>query len=340
MSKPEKNDLTEKEPVFIKTSPEELTASDERTLNRSSDSEEFSSDLLRLGRTMRLLESFSKDDFDMAVSMLEDFSQASKALAPFTSREKVVIFGSARIDESSPLYASVKELAAMFAASGFVVITGGGPGVMSAGLEGAGPGNALGISVNLPFESPAAFPNVPVVRQRRFFTRKLAMVRKTKGVIVVPGGFGTMDEAFEVLTLLQTGKKSPTPVVFLDPENTGFFDSLIEFISRAGDDGFISKHDTSLFSVCSSEREAFSLVQKFWSNYKKFEGVDGSGLISLKKELSPETLSDLSETYPPFAPFVQESSKDREPVLRFCFDRRNFGLLRKLIDSINDSKTL
>lgn len=272
-------------------------------------------------------------EVEMAASMLADFRSALAALHPFASRDKVVIFGSARITESSPLYGSVRHLAGLFAGAGFVVITGGGPGAMSAGLEGAGPGNALGIAVNLPFESPAAFPDVPVVQQRRFFTRKLAMVRRTRGIVVVPGGFGTLDETFEVLTLLQTGKKSPAPVVLLDPDGSGFFDPFLQMVRRAASDDYISPADTSLFTVCTEPSAAFEHVRRFWSNYAGFSGERGIGRLSLRRAVSDASLAELSARFEVFAPFSFDASA---MTLSIRFDRRNFGLLRQLIDVCND----
>jgi uncharacterized protein (TIGR00730 family) len=276
-------------------------------------------------------------EFDMGVSMVEDFLDASAALHPFVDREKVVIFGSARITNSSNIYASVRTLAGLFADSGYVVITGGGPGVMSAGLEGAGTGNAIGISVELPFESPAEFPDIPVITQQRFFTRKLAMVRKTKGIIVVPGGFGTLDEMFEVLTLLQTGKKSPTPVVLLDPDNSGFFDAVSTLFSVLDEHRFISPNDLHLFSVATTETQAFEMVKRFWSNYVSFTGDGVSGVVKLTRlpdqSALPVLAAELDAEFEPFAPFRLDPSTS-SVVLRF--DKRNYGLLHRLIRRLNE----
>lgn len=270
---------------------------------------------------------------EMATSMLADFHSASLALRPFNDRDKVVIFGSARITEDTSLYRSVVRLARHFADAGFVVITGGGPGAMSAGLEGAGPGNALGIAVNLPFESPASFPDIPVVHQRRFFTRKLAMVRRTRGVVVVPGGFGTMDETFEVLTLLQTGKKSPAPVVLFDPDGSGFFDPFLSMVERAAADNYISPADTSLFAVYTDERSVLEHVRRFWSNFDGFTGADGVGRLTLRNVPSALDLDRLAETFAVFSPL---SFDEKTMTLSIRFERRNFGLLRRLIDACND----
>lgn len=267
-------------------------------------------------------------EVDMAGSILTDLHRSTQLLAPYTDRDKVVIFGSARITSASPVYEAVRDMAARFATEGYVVITGGGPGAMSAGLEGAGPGNAVGISVDLPFESPASFPDIPVITQRRFFTRKLAMVRRTRGVVVVPGGFGTLDELFEVLTLLQTGKKSPAPVVLLDDD--GFWDPLLAFVDRLVERGMIAPPDRALLSVATTPQEAVDRVHSFWKNFRGFSGVDGVGRISLATP--PGDLAALAETFPVFAPFTFDPDSS---TLSITFDRRNFGLLHQLVDALN-----
>lgn len=199
---------------------------------------------------------------------------------------------------------------------------------MSAGLEGAGPGNAVGISVDLPFESPASFPNIPVITQRRFFTRKLAMVRRTRGVVVVPGGFGTLDELFEVLTLLQTGKKSPAPIVLLDDD--GFWEPMIALIDRLTERGMIALPDRSLLSVATSPADAVARVHAFWQNFRGFSGAAGLGHIKLASP--PTDLHALDEQFPVFAPFSFDASTS---VLTITFDRRNFGMLHQLIKVLN-----
>jgi len=297
------------------------------------------------------------DDAAMAASMLADFAATSAALAPFAARDKAVIFGSARIAEDSPIYAATRQLAALLAHEGFVVVTGGGPGVMTAGLEGAGAGNAIGIAIQLPFESPARVLQVPVVLQQRFFTRKLALLRKTRAVVVLPGGFGTLDETFEVLTLLQTGKKSPSPVVLFDPLGNGFFDPLLQMVQKATAAGFVAEQDSFLLHCADSVEDVVSHIRKFWANYVRFEAADGIAHIELRRPLAPSRLALLDEAFTPFAPFSAASTNpSTDPTaipsatlvtdvpapqpthtqLRFRFDRRNYGLLRRLIDALNN----
>ena len=211
-------------------------------------------------------------------------------------------------------------------------------------MEGAGAGNAIGIAIQLPFESPAKVSQVPVVLQQRFFTRKLALLRKTRAVVVLPGGFGTLDETFEVLTLLQTGKKSPSPVVLFDPLGNGFFDPLLQMVQKAADAGFVAEQDSFLLTRTDSVEDVVSHVRRFWSNYVRFEAADGLARIELHHPPSPERLALLAEMFPQFTPFTvapaeSSSASSTQTLLRFRFDRRNYGLLRRLIDMLNDGNT-
>ena len=273
-------------------------------------------------------------EFAMAAAALGDLVDASRAWEEFSTRGKVVVFGSARIAEGSPVYNAVAELARLLAAEGFAVVTGGGPGVMSAGLQGAGRGSALGISVTLPFESPARIDDIPVIELRRFFTRKLALVRSTRAVIVAPGGFGTLDELFEVLTLLQTGKKSPTPVVLFDADSSGFWDGLLSFIDTLVATKMVAASDVALFTVARSAQDAFEQVMRFQGRYRDFTTHGGVGRILFSGPL-PITSEMLDIEFPVFAPFAMSEHDSADGILEFTFDRRNFGLLRQLIDRVN-----
>jgi hypothetical protein len=204
---------------------------------------------------------------------------------------------------------------------------------MSAGLQGAGRGSALGISITLPFESPARIDDIPVIELRRFFTRKLALVRSTRAVVVAPGGFGTLDELFEVLTLLQTGKKSPTPVVLFDADGSGFWDGLLVFIDTLVATKMIAASDAALFTVARTAQEAFEHVARFQKHYRGFAAHGGIGKIRFTGPLAVGP-GLLDTEFPVFAPFSVSEDNDGG-ALQFTFDRRNFGLLHQLIDRLN-----
>jgi uncharacterized protein (TIGR00730 family) len=276
------------------------------------------------------------NDHGFATAALADLTEAAAMLEPFADRPRAVIFGSARIADDSPLYASVRSLAAELAADGFVVLTGGGPGAMAAGLDGAGRGNAAGVSVDLPFETPAEFDGVPVITQRRFFTRKLALVRSTRVVIVAPGGFGTLDELFEVLTLLQTGKKEPTPVLLFDDAAGSHFAPLVTLVEHLAAAGFIADEDVALLTHVRSVEDAVATLRRFWSTYRGF--THQAGRATLELAASPAlSIAELDAAFPPFAPFVLHDPVEQGGHVRLecTFDRRRFGLLRSCIDAVN-----
>ena len=161
----------------------------------------------------------SRGDLKIATAAIREMRRAFATFAPYRSIRKVSIFGSARTTPDSSLYRQTVDLAARIAEQGWMVITGAGPGIMRAGVEGAGVANSFGVSIRLPFETSA--PEFDVDRSRLipfryFFTRKLMFMKESSGFVLLPGGFGTLDECFELLTLLQTGKSLPAPVVLLD----------------------------------------------------------------------------------------------------------------------------
>src|SRR5205807_2410021 len=160
-----------------------------------------------------------RGDLKIANAALKEMRYAFNVFAPYRSARKVAIFGSARTQPDDPLYDQTRRLATALAANEWMIITGAGPGIMTAGIEGAGPDNSFGVSIRLPFEATTSqfiVDDPKIVNFRYFFTRKLTFVKESDAFALLPGGFGTLDEAFELLTLLQTGKAQPSPVVLLD----------------------------------------------------------------------------------------------------------------------------
>ncbi|MDP1794902.1 MAG: LOG family protein, partial [Acidimicrobiales bacterium] len=161
----------------------------------------------------------SRLDLKITATALREMRAAFRAFAPYRHRRKVTMFGSARTRPDDPLYAQAREMARELSQADWMVVTGAGPGIMEAGLEGAGRDNAFGVNIRLPFEQGAnAFiaKDPKLVEMKYFFTRKLMLIKESDGYVVLPGGFGTLDETFELFTLLQTGKAEPAPVVLLD----------------------------------------------------------------------------------------------------------------------------
>jgi uncharacterized protein (TIGR00730 family) len=175
----------------------------------------------------------NRGDLKIANRTLKEMRYAFSVFAPYRAARKASIFGSARTHPDDPLYEQTRTLAAALASRGWMVVTGAGPGIMAAGIEGAGPENAFGVSIRLPFEaSTTAFlaDDPKLVNFQYFFTRKLAFVKESDAFVLLPGGFGTLDEAFETLTLLQTGKAQPAPVILLDVPGGTYWSSCRDLV--------------------------------------------------------------------------------------------------------------
>src|SRR5665213_61346 len=173
-------------------------------------------------------------DLKVADSALAEMAEAFRVFQPLRKRMKVTIFGSARTEPDQPAYRLARTLAATMAGAGWMVVTGAGPGIMAAGMEGAGRDQSVGVNIRLPHEQGAnrfIAQDPKLVEMRYFFTRKLMLLKESDGFIVLPGGFGTLDEAFELLTLLQTGKAEPAPMVLLDVPGGTFWQGWNRFLT-------------------------------------------------------------------------------------------------------------
>src|SRR5947209_12343526 len=184
---------------------------------------------------------------------LKEMRQAFRLFAPYRDVPKVTIFGSARTRPEDPLYRQTRDLAAALARAGWMVVTGAGPGIMAAGAEGAGPERSIGVNIRLPFESPNPLMTGSernLVSMKYFFTRKLMLMKESAGFAVLPGGFGTLDEAFDLLTLLQTGKAAPAPIVLLEVPGGSYWKAWERFlVEEVSARGLISENDFRLFRV-------------------------------------------------------------------------------------------
>src|SRR5690242_17643614 len=181
------------------------------------------------------LDRASRGDLKMANAALKEMRYAFSVFAPYRSARKAAIFGSARTRRDDPLYAQTVRLARDLAAADWMVITGAGPGIMEAGIEGAGVANSFGVSIRLPFEAVTSqflADDPKLVNFRYFFTRKVTFVKEAHAFVLLPGGFGTMDESFELLTLMQTGKAPPAPIVQLDVPGGTYWESWADFVTR------------------------------------------------------------------------------------------------------------
>jgi len=285
---------------------------------------------------------------------LKEMRYATKVFRPFAAVHKVSVFGSARIARGDPSYAQAVEVSRRMADAGWMVITGAGPGIMQAGNEGAGPGRSFGVNIRLPFEqsaNPAVKESPHLITFRYFFTRKLFFVRESHAIVLFPGGFGTLDEGTEVLTLIQTGKAHPIPVVMLDPPGGDFWKRVREFLgTELRDRGFVSPEDMHLFRVTDSVDEAVEEIVGFYRNYHSSRHLGDRFVVRLRHPPGEADLRALGEEFvdilrPGEGGFDVHRGRVRgegpgDPTdppwrLHFPFDKRSYGRLRLLIDRAN-----
>jgi uncharacterized protein (TIGR00730 family) len=290
-------------------------------------------------------------DLKLASAALAEMAEAFKVFRPFREARKVTFFGSARTLSEDPLYLQARQLAQRMAGHGWMVVTGAGPGIMAAGMEGAGQARSLGVNIRLPHEQGANLfiaQDPKLVEMRYFFTRKLMLIKESDGYAVLPGGFGTLDEAFELLTLLQTGKAQPAPLVLLDvPEGTywrGWRRFVEEEVTARG---FVEADDHSLYKVTADVGEAARELLGFFRNYHSVRWVGDLLVVRLRKAPTRAQLSDLNDrfgdivvsgTIRPTKPLSPERSGDDHlelPRLALRFDRMHYGRLRQLINALN-----
>jgi uncharacterized protein (TIGR00730 family) len=266
----------------------------------------------------------------------------------YRQRRKVTIFGSARTSRTDPDYKIALQFSRLMAKAGFMMITGAGPGIMQAGNEGAGKGNSFGINIRLPYEQEANefISKDPLfIDCRFFFTRKLMFLKETSAVAFFPGGFGTHDEGFETLTLIQTGKCDPMPVVFVNAPGENYWKEWNDFIvKQLLKKGKISPEDMSIYKITDSAEEAVQEIVRFFANYHSMRYVKEKLIFRLQKPVTPELLAALNKDFKPICVkggfsatgALPEETDNRDlHRLAFNFNRTSFGRLRQLIDFLN-----
>lgn len=292
-----------------------------------------------------------RGDLKIANAALKEMRYTFHVFEPYRSGLKVAIFGSARTEPDDPLYHQAREFAAAIAGRDWMVITGAGPGIMEAGIEGAGADRAFGVSIRLPFEattSQLVADDPKLVNFRYFFTRKLAFVKEADGFVLLPGGFGTLDEAFELLTLVQTGKAQPAPIVLLDVPGGTYWRDWRDFVERElVARGYVSEHDLDLVLITDEVQAAVDEVAGFFANYHSLRFVDGRLVLRLLRAPDDATLAELSEE---FADIVARGAIERTSAspaeladddhaglerVTLWFDRHGWARLRQLIDRLN-----
>ncbi len=304
--------------------------------------------------TVAAMASDDADRLDLKITStaLAEMREAYRVFAPYRSVPKVTIFGSARTHTDDPLYAQTKSVAASLVERGWMVITGGGPGIMAAGLEGAGREMSFGINIRLPFEQGAnefIHADPKLVEMKYFFTRKLMLMKESDGFVVLPGGFGTLDETFELLTLIQTGKAEPSPVVLLEVDGGTYWHQWEDFVRReVGSRGLISDEDCILYRITDDADVAVNEITGFYRNYHSRRFVGDLLVLRLRAEPTDAEVAALNDEFADIvtrggidktAPLAPEISSDDHlgmARLAFRFDRFHHGRLRSLIDAVND----
>jgi uncharacterized protein (TIGR00730 family) len=290
-------------------------------------------------------------DLKITNAVLKEMREAFAAFAPYESRKKVTIFGSARTRVDHPAYAQARDLAARLSAEGWMVVTGAGPGIMSAGLEGAGRPNSFGVNIRLPFEqapNPYIHGDPKLISMKYFFTRKLMLVKESHGFVSLPGGFGTLDETFELLTLTQTGKSIPAPLVLLDEPGGDFWHGLDRYLrDHVATNGYIHEEDLVLYRITDSVDVAAEELLAFGRNFHSIRWVRDRLVIRLHVAPTAEQLATINREFAELCtsgaieatePLREERSSGDAldlPRLVLTMDTARNALLRALIDHLN-----
>jgi len=291
-------------------------------------------------------------DLKLMRTSMKEMRYTNKIFAPYRQRKKVTIFGSARTLPEEPIYQKCVTFSRLLAEKGYMAITGGGGGIMQAGNEGAGADNSFAVNIRLPFEqetNPVMAASSKTITYKYFFNRKVAFLKEAHAVALFPGGFGTLDEAMEIMTLVQTGKNPPIPLVMIDDDNGDYWENWFQFIRNTLlKKGLISGEDFSLFTITRDPAEAVRLIDDFYQVYHSQRFVGQTLVIRLNKGLDSDHLrilqDEFSEILKPGSHFRLTGPHAKEadqpdlahlPRLVFEFNNRNFGLLKAFIRRLN-----
>jgi uncharacterized protein (TIGR00730 family) len=293
----------------------------------------------------------SRGDLKILSRTLRELRYAFKVFSPYRTRRKVTVFGSARTRPAEPAFQQAVAFGQAMAEAKWLVVTGAASGIMEAGHLGAGRENSMGLNIMLPFEqeaNPVIAGDPKLVHMKYFFTRKLMFVKECDAVCLLPGGFGTLDEGLEVLTLLQTGKRDVVPVVFLDEPGGDFWLGWQEFVKdRLLGRKMISPEDLSLYKLTDRVEEAVAEILQFYRVYHSMRYVRNKLVLRLQTPPSDALLTQIHEEFGdivhdgkftvsgPLSEEQDEPALEKMPRLVMRFNRRNLGRLRQLIDCLN-----
>jgi uncharacterized protein (TIGR00730 family) len=295
----------------------------------------------------------SRGDLKILARALKELRYAFKVFTPYRHHRKITVFGSARTPPDHPDYQLAVEFGRRMAHAGWMVVTGAGGGIMEGAHVGAGQAMSMGVNILLPFEQEANYvinKDQKLVTFRYFFTRKLMFVKEVHAVALFPGGFGTLDELFEVLTLVQTGKRDILPIVCVDQPGGSYWSGLSAFLERElYDRRLVSPHDRALFKITDNLDEAVAEVKQFYSVYHSLRYVRDKLVLRLNSPPSDALLERLNDEFASILTAGRIERSDLHPHeqdeehthhlsrISLSFNRRDAGTLRMLIDALNAS---
>ena len=258
--------------------------------------EEMLTTIAKLG-----IESNDRGDMKLINVALKELRYASKIFTSYRDEKKVVVFGSARVRKDSDEYRMAEMLSKLIVENGFKVITGGGPGIMEAGNKGAGRENSFSLNIKLPFEqkhNPYIIGDEKAISFKYFFNRKLFFLKESDATVLFPGGFGTLDEGFENITLVQTGKSKPRPIILIEPPGSQYWNHWFDFVTRVlVESGFISQNDMGLFIRVNTIENAIDEILQFYKVYHSIRYIGNKTVVRLKSLLSSENIEVLNRKY-------------------------------------------
>ncbi len=312
--------------------------------------EELIATALKMGR-----DKMGTGDLKLMNRSLKELRYAAKIFAAYRDMRTVVVFGSARTAPTEPAAQLAEEFGHQMVKHNFMVITGGGDGIMGAAQRGAGREHSFGLNIRLPFEQRAneiIHGDAKLINFNYFFTRKLNFVKETHAVALFPGGFGTMDEGFEALTLMQTGKALIIPIVLIDQPKGTYWENWMRFLTEhVLKQGLISEEDFNFMKIAHNVEEAVAEIVGFYRNYDSSRWVGSRLVFRIYKALSKRALADLNQRFAGLLregrivqgePLPQERNQPEIahlPRLIFSPHRHEFGRYRQLIDAINLAET-
>lgn len=296
-------------------------------------------------------ESGDKEDLKLINNTLKELRYSFKIFSPYRHIKKSVIFGSARSKNTSAEYLMAEEFARKLTKKGWMIVTGGGPGVMEAGNKGAKTGEGFALTIRLPMEqktNPYILEKEKIINFKYFFNRKLIFIKETDATVLFPGGFGTQDEGFEMLTLIQTGKSRPRPIVLMEPNGSTYWADWMRFVNKQlVKTGYISKEDINLFCIAKTPAAGVKCIEDFYRVYHSIRFVSGLTVLRLNKKISAKTLKLINKRFkgiltsgeiklsPPTEKEMEEGEFVDLPRIAMNFNMCDYGRLCEMIRIIN-----